>query len=270
MAAIRPMIRSVRAAATDGLSVQEVQYDHGVKMGRHAHPELSLTMVLCGALQECVGSKGRAEPAAFAIGVKPFCVEHSNEFAPTGTRLISVTVAKSWYDRLEEHGPALDDWRWVSAGPAVATFLSLLQHLRHDPAAVNTWLEATVIDLIAAFGADAHLGRTGHAPVWLSHVRQRLLEEVCPGVQTTTLAREAGVHPVSLARAFRQHYGESISDWVRRARLLRAARLLSDTQLPLPVVALEVGLADQSHLSRLCRQEAGLTPAALRRLQTKA
>ena len=137
MAAIRPMIRSVRAAASDGLSVQEVQYDHGVKMGRHAHPELSLTMVLCGALQECVGSKGRAEPAAFAIGVKPFCVEHSNEFAPTGTRLISVTVAKSWYDRLEEHGPALDDWRWVSAGPAVATFLSLLQHLRHDPAAVQ-------------------------------------------------------------------------------------------------------------------------------------
>jgi len=75
---------------------------------------------------------------------------------------------------------------------------------------------------------------------------------------------------VSLARAFRRHYGESISEWVRRARLLRAARLLSDTQLPLPVVALEAGLADQSHLSRLCRQEAGVTPAALRRLQTKA
>ena len=36
MGAIRPMIRPVRAAASDGLS---------------------LTMVLCGALQECVGSK---------------------------------------------------------------------------------------------------------------------------------------------------------------------------------------------------------------------
>lgn len=40
-----------------------------------------------------------------AIGVRPFGVEHSNEFAPTCTRLISVTVARSWYDRLDEHVP---------------------------------------------------------------------------------------------------------------------------------------------------------------------
>jgi AraC family transcriptional regulator len=263
------MIRCVRAATSDGLSVREVQYDHGVTMGRHAHRELSLTMVLSGALRECVGSKGRAEPAAFAIGVKPFGVEHANAFAPTGTRLISVTVTKSWYDRLEEPVPALDDWRWVGGGPAVATFLHLLQHLRQDSTAEGAWLEASVIDLMAAFGADARLGRTGHPPVWLSHVRQRLFEEARPGVRTTTLAQEAGVHPVSLARAFRRHYGESISDCVRRARFLRAARLLSETRLPLPAVALEAGLADQSHLSRLCRRETGVTPAALRRLQTK-
>jgi hypothetical protein len=193
MAAIRPMIRSVRAAASDGLAVQEVQYDHLVKMGPTRTVSCHSQWFSAAHFQECVGSKGRAEPAAFAIGVKPFGVEHSNEFAPTGTRHISVTVAKSWHDRLEEHVPALDDWRCVGVGPAVATFRNLLQHLRRDPTAVNTWLEATVIDLIAAFGADGRLGRTGHAPVWLSHVRQRLLEEVCPGVETTTLAREAGV-----------------------------------------------------------------------------
>jgi AraC family transcriptional regulator len=59
--------------------------------------------------------------------------------------------------------------------------------------------------------------------------------------------------------------GESYGEMVRRLRLDRARRLLSETELPLAEVALESGYCDQSHLTRTFRAELETTPAAFRR-----
>jgi len=79
------------------------------------------------------------------------------------------------------------------------------------------------------------------------------------------LATEFGVHRVHLARAFRDHYGTSLSRHLQRARLVRARRLLAATDLTLADVAATAGFADQSHLTRSVRSALGTTPAALRR-----
>ena len=239
-------------------------------MARHAHAELSLTMILSGAVQERVGAKEVIEPAELSVGVKPFYVEHSNQFAASGARLVSVTLSKSWHDEVDQPLARLKQWWWGSGGTEVPVFLNLLQRLRESPGDPETWLEPLVVDLLAAFSGDRRYRRNGPAPSWLACVRERLLEEQPPTVRTTALAREAGIHPVSLARAFRRQYGESISDCVRRIKLQRAASALKDPRISLAEVALQAGLADQSHLTRLCRQETGVTPAALRRAQAAA
>jgi len=268
MRATRPSIRPIRAVSCDGLALQEVQYDHGVTMGRHAHPELSLTLILAGSLVESVGARA-TDVAAFAIGVKPFGVEHANQFAASGTRILCLKISRPWWERLDQRVPLLDRWHWVGAGPAVPTFLNVLAYLRHRAAQAPAWLETATCELLAVLDADARLRCAGDPPAWLARARARLLEDVRAGVQTTAIAREAGVHPVSLARAFRHYYGESMSQCIRRARLQRAARLLGDRTIPLVDVALEAGLADQSHLTRLCREEAGVTPGTLRHLDVR-
>ena len=78
-------------------------------------------------------------------------------------------------------------------------------------------------------------------------------------------AREAGVHPAHLSRAFRDRYRETIHGRVRRLRLEWAARRLVESDDPIAGIALAAGFADQSHLTRALKAHTGLTPAAYRR-----
>jgi AraC family transcriptional regulator len=66
-------------------------------------------------------------------------------------------------------------------------------------------------------------------------------------------------------RAFKQSFGRSPHAHVIAERIARAQALMLETAEPLAQIALAVGLADQSHLSRLFRQVTGDTPFAWRR-----
>jgi AraC family transcriptional regulator len=73
-----------------------------------------------------------------------------------------------------------------------------------------------------------------------------------------------GVHRVHLAREFRDHFGLTVGDYVRRRRLARARHLLAHTDLPLSAAAADAGFADQAHLTRAFRAAFGTTPGRFR------
>jgi AraC family transcriptional regulator len=79
------------------------------------------------------------------------------------------------------------------------------------------------------------------------------------------LAREAGVHPVHLARAFRKFERRTPGEYQQRLQLRAACELLRDPEWPLAVIAAECGFSDQSHFTRIFRRLAGTTPAQFRR-----
>ncbi len=83
-------------------------------------------------------------------------------------------------------------------------------------------------------------------------------------VDVADLAREAGVHRVHLARAFRDHFGESVTLFARRVRLEAAQRLIAAGGISLAQAAARAGFADQSHLTRVMRAALGLTPGRMR------
>ena len=66
-------------------------------------------------------------------------------------------------------------------------------------------------------------------------------------------------------RAFKQSFGHSPHAHIIAERLKRARGLMLETSDSLAQIALAVGLADQSHLSRLFRQHLGETPFGWRR-----
>jgi AraC family transcriptional regulator len=79
------------------------------------------------------------------------------------------------------------------------------------------------------------------------------------------LAREAGVHPVYLARQYRRFYGETVSGALKRRRLCRAASLAS-ARGGLTRAAHEAGYADLAHFCREFRAGTGWTPGGFQRL----
>jgi AraC family transcriptional regulator len=79
-----------------------------------------------------------------------------------------------------------------------------------------------------------------------------------------TLAAVGKTSPAHFARLFKQATGLPPHQYVLRCRMERAKQLLTETDLPLIEIALQVGCADQSHFTALFRTHFALTPKAYR------
>jgi AraC family transcriptional regulator len=99
---------------------------------------------------------------------------------------------------------------------------------------------------------------------WLRRAVEELHARFGEPIGLSELARAVGVHPVSLARAFRACFGTSLGAYLRQLRVDQAAEQLVSTDLPIAAIAVSTGFSDQSHLTRLFRRAIGTTPARFR------
>lgn len=74
------------------------------------------------------------------------------------------------------------------------------------------------------------------------------------------VCKAVGISERTLRRRFRSGLGMSWEDYRRRARLLKAAALLSEGQMPIGNVAAEVGFESQSAFSRAFKELTGRSP----------
>lgn len=79
------------------------------------------------------------------------------------------------------------------------------------------------------------------------------------------LATEVRLSVSHFARSFRRTFGCTPHHYVTARRIERARDLLRSPSRPMSEIALTCGLSDQAHLSRLFKQETGLTPSQWRR-----
>jgi AraC family transcriptional regulator len=99
----------------------------------------------------------------------------------------------------------------------------------------------------------------------LGHAYERIRQEFRDKLSIMQLAREAGMHPVSFARAFRARYGASPGELVRRLRVEWAAvELLRRREEPIARIAADAGFYDQSHFARAFNARFGCPPARYR------
>ena len=79
------------------------------------------------------------------------------------------------------------------------------------------------------------------------------------------MARTAGLSPFHFLRLFSRVIGVTPHQYLVRARLRRAARLLAQESLSITEIALEVGFADLSNFVRTFGRAAGRSPSQFRR-----
>jgi AraC family transcriptional regulator len=131
-------------------------------------------------------------------------------------------------------------------------------------------IESIALEILAQSARWERPRAERRPPVWLRRLQDYLAADLGVVPDLATLAAIAGVHRVHVARAFRDHLGCTVGDYVRRLRVRRACELLTGTSAPLSDVAMRTGFFDQSHMTRVVKQFLGLTPAALRREYTRA
>ena len=78
------------------------------------------------------------------------------------------------------------------------------------------------------------------------------------------IAREVGMSPYHFSRMFKLSTGLPPHQYVMRQRIERAKALLTNTDLPVGVVAQEVGFASPSHFAQQFRRLVGTSPRSFR------
>ena len=223
-----------------GNTVTLVRYAPFQELKTHAHGEEGLTVVLQGTFLE-ESLRGSLIARAGSIATRPYGMVHTNRFGAEGAVILALIPDR---DRFAE---PMREWARTDIPAAFRAGLRLVDQ---D--------EDALPELFAALRPGAHTDR-------MAAVRaRRFLDDPgqCPSV--SALAQSMNVHPIHLARQFRQTYGVSVREYRTIQLVKRAATLVLGTKTPLSRIAHECGFADHSHMCRAFRRVAGWSPSRLR------
>lgn len=84
-------------------------------------------------------------------------------------------------------------------------------------------------------------------------------------IDVDAIARTVGVSRRTLERRFRERAGRSVAKEIRRLRLMKAKRLLAETDLLVKQIARETGFRDAVRLHEVFVRDEGTTPSEFRR-----
>ena len=243
--------------------LQAVKPEHQVEP--HEHEDGHFIVVLEG------NYRSSARGAATLLGPgdvlwNPPGTRHVDTFAGSGGRFLALSVKAGQAQAL---GLADGGARQLLGAPRQEALRLALQPMSLDLGGLleveDACRQLCVLTRDGAWRGDVavHAGADAREPTWLRRCMEQLVDECEQPLRLAAIASAAGVHPVSLSRAFRHHYGISPGQLQRRAQLNRAAQRLREGQ-SIAAVAAQLGFADQSHFTRLFRVEYRCTPAAWR------
>jgi AraC family transcriptional regulator len=107
--------------------------------------------------------------------------------------------------------------------------------------------------------------RGGLASWQVKKVAAYIEEHIGSNILVPELARTAGLSTGHFFRSFRESFGETPHAYIAGKRIQRGKQLMLSTRASLCQIALECGLSDQSHFTRVFRRKVGMNPGLWRR-----
>ena len=102
-------------------------------------------------------------------------------------------------------------------------------------------------------------------PAQFTRVLQYIHRQFQDPIRVAALCSVGNMSARSLHRLFVKHTGDSVSEYLCKLRIGRACMRLAETDMPVSMIAYEVGLANLANFNRQFRRIRQLTPSAYRR-----
>jgi YesN/AraC family two-component response regulator len=126
---------------------------------------------------------------------------------------------------------------------------------------LSSWLVATLEHLMDTIQAT----RRRDAGTQLFDAIAYMERHCCERISRDDVARAAGFSPSHFSSLIRRESGSTFTDLLNRMRVDRAAELLSRTDRPLSLIALETGFADQSYFTKVFKRYRKVAPLQYRK-----
>ena len=266
------MVRKVRQASeatrvrrieTGGFTVTEGIHRHGSLLPWHDHATPTICFVLQGAFSE-MWRGGSISCTSSTLKITPAGERHWDRFDRGDVRGLLIEPNHGQVSAIKPYSAVLDERRDFQGGLLSTLGWRIYHEMQQLDSAVPLAIEGLLLELVALASRLRVTGTERGRPPWLEEARDRIHAELAHHPSLSGLARSVGVHPVTLARAFRQGFGCTVGEYVRHLRIERAAHQLAGTELSLAEIALAAGFSDQSHFSNLFRHHVGISPSKFR------
>ena len=245
------------------LVLSECNYAPNACIPKHAHENAYFIFTLNGSQDEVFGMNTRSYlPSTLAF--HPAGEIHSEKVGSKGMRCLHVEFGPEWMKRHLEVSRFLEKASDFQGG----RFGWLAQRVYREFCCMDDVAPAAIEGLVLEILADAFRVRredtTRERPGWLVQAREFIQARFAEPLALSDVAATVGIHPVSLARAFRSQYQCSVGEFIRRLRIEFACAAILTDDVPLTQIALAAGFADQAHFTRTFKRITGLTPSQFR------
>ena len=242
-----------------------VALSHRIAAGdvaHHTHDDAHFVWVTGGDYVTTANDMSHKDGPIFVYN--PVGTTHRDHFADGRGSFFSISISAERMRHWQEGARMPNEPVHVRGRSARGLARKLMQECWDAPDSPLV-LESVCLELIGAAGKNAE-GITPAMPAWLNRAREAIAAQSTEDISLSRIARELGVHPVHLTRAFRAFFHCTPGEYLRSLRLERATQFLSRTRRSLAEVALLCGFTDQSHFTRRFVHAFGVTPGEYRRL----
>jgi AraC family transcriptional regulator len=227
----------------------------------HTHEHAYVSVALQGSYQEECGSSWDCSAGGTIFHVAG--ERHSNRFSSHGARLLVLEIASPMLAQLREQGLEPDRQNAVVSPFCMHLALRLEQTIALTDPLSALFAEGLGMELLAEI---LHITRKREPhPDWIGRVKEVINDRFREQLTLSDLARSQDVHPVYLARVFRKRYGCSVGNMIRALRAEAAYYDLMHSDAPIAEIAVRTGFTDQSHLCRVLKRHAGVSPGQVRK-----
>ncbi|QAZ67735.1 AraC family transcriptional regulator [Solidesulfovibrio carbinolicus] len=241
------------------------------RFSRHVHEEYALGRIESGALGFRYRGAQVVAPAGSLSLAQPGVPHDGASAVPEGWRYHMLYLPPTALAQALPAGASLPHFRpGVIEDAALADLFGRVHGLLMTPQAPSLAKQTRLLALLAAWIArhgDDHPAAPpiGREPGAVGQTLAILAERFAEDVRLEELAAATGLSPWHLARAVTRHTGLPPHAHLLEYRC-RAARDRLAGPESLADIALAVGFADQSHLTRVFRARFGLPPGAWRKI----
>lgn len=235
----------------------ESTYTPETKLPPHYHDVAAMMFATAGSFDEIAGRR-TFHCDTFDVMVRPAGEAHVNRYGEKQTSCVIVHVAAEVFPTLGSAAQLFENMLMLPR-PRVASVAQRIAselHVHDDVARLV--VEGLLLEMIGMAARPAR----GAAPKWLERAREAMHGHERPSLNDVAAA--AGVHPSTLVRVFRAHYGCSPGEYLRNVRLEAAKSALLSSDRTIADIALDAGFYDQSHFTNAFRRYTGMTPARFR------
>lgn len=261
-----PLGSNSRSFEIDGISWREVVHKPNQSYQKHYHNNPSIAFIVKGSSAEVL-SKGSVHCGAESLIIMPAGEVHANHYDQAGCLSLVIEIKPPRLESISAYSKVLDEFSLTSRTAFSLVLNRIYKELLVMDTASPLAMEGLTLELLSNLSrSSSQVGKHGR-PRWLSQAFDYVHAHFTEAIRLNDVAKSIGVHPVHLARTFRQSYGLTLGEQVRALRIEFACTLLSTSDTSLTEIAFASGFADQSHFSRAFKQYVGITPSQYRLIQ---